>query len=119
MVLNHLNLPMPDVAKAIVFFETCFGFTCVEQKGDAALAVLRGADGFILVLMRAKEEPFYPKFFHIGFLQQDQPSVDRVFEHLKNYPGLEVPVPGKIRDTYGFYFHFDSLMIEVTCPEQV
>ncbi len=119
MILNHLNLPLRDVTGAIPFFETCFGFTCIEQKGDGALAVLRSADGFILVPMRAKEEPLYPKFFHIGFLQADAAAVDRVFEQLKSNTTLEIATPGKIRDTYGFYFYFDTLMIEISCPQSV
>lgn len=110
---------MSRIPEAITFFETHFGFTCVEVKGDAALAVLRGADGFILVLMRAKEQPIYPKFFHIGFLQQDAAAVDYIFEQLSNDPALQPEKPGKIRDTYGFYFHFDTLMIEISCPQPV
>jgi catechol 2,3-dioxygenase-like lactoylglutathione lyase family enzyme len=117
MKLNHINLVVTNVAEAIHFFETYFNFNCIDVKGDDAIAILQGTDGFELVLMSAtmiKNEEFnYPANFHVGFKQNKQDDVDSIYRQLKVNglePGRE---PGKIRDSYGFYFYFDKIMIEV------
>ena len=51
MKLNHINLVVPDVSAAVSFFKNYFGFTCNAVMGDNIVAVLTGADGFILVLI--------------------------------------------------------------------
>ena len=48
MVLNHLNLTVPDVRQTREFFETYFGFRCVAERGRDALAVLVDESGFVL-----------------------------------------------------------------------
>jgi catechol-2,3-dioxygenase len=117
MKLNHINLPVNDVGNTVSFFEQYFGFTCTEVKGDFIIAVLKGADDFILVLMKAKETAVYPQAFHIGFLQETKTAVDHIFNSLQNYPSLEIKQPGKIRDSYGFYFDFDCILIEVSTEQ--
>src|SRR5580692_6558335 len=71
MNLNHLNLPVKNVAEARQFFTTWFDFTCSDSKPNDTLAVLTGADGFILVLMNQhlneQGNHTYPDAFHIGF----------------------------------------------------
>ena len=116
MKLNHINLVVTDVAEAILFFETYFGFSVINVKGDNLLAVLQVMDGFELVLMSSsmnKKELDYPENFHIGFKQNTKNEVDRIYNSLKKDGRIQSREPGKIRGSYGFYFYFDKIMIEV------
>lgn len=114
MKLNHINLVVSDVESAIALFETHFQFSCQDIKGDNAIAILKGTDNFSLVLMAAKaDEMQYPRAFHIGFMLSGEEEVNRCFESLKSSGIPLEKSPAKIRDTFGFYFHFDNVMIEV------
>jgi len=113
MKLNHINLVVTDVPKAIHLFETYFQFTCTEIKGDNVIAILKGADGFTLVIMTGKEGNNYPEAFHIGFMLDTMEQVTALHAQLVN-GGVEVTAePRKIRDSFGFYFSFDGIMIEI------
>ena len=114
MKLNHLNLVVTNDAAARQFFEKYFDFKCVETKGNDAIAVLKGSDDFTLVMMNPKDNgPDYPKAFHIGFMQESLQQVSDIFTKLKN-DGVDVgQEPKNIRDSFGFYFTFDNIMIEV------
>ena len=114
MKLNHINLIVTNVPKAIHFFETFFDFKCTDIKGDNIVAILKGTDNFILVLMTNKEEQItYPNNFHIGFMLDNAEQVTATYLKLKN-GGIEIESePRKIRDSFGFYFTFDNIMIEV------
>src|SRR3954449_11529718 len=72
--LNHLNLVVADLDAAVAFFAGHFGFAI--RTRHAALAVLDGADGFVLVLSTAREALTYPPGFHVGFLVDDAATVD-------------------------------------------
>jgi catechol 2,3-dioxygenase-like lactoylglutathione lyase family enzyme len=114
MKLNHINLVVSNVADAIKFFVTHFGFVCTETKGDNIVAVLQGTDGFILVLMAAREEQItYPRNFHVGFMLKNAAEVNETYLRLKDAGFSIGDEPRKIRDSFGFYFPFDNLMIEV------
>ena len=117
MYLNHLNLTVTNVSEAIYLFETYFDFKCVEIKGNNMIAVLKGADDFELVLMNAgmnqKSNHAYPDAFHIGFMLDDPQYVTRIYKKLKAGGIVLERLPQKIRDNFGFYFHFDNIMIEV------
>lgn len=111
--LNHLNLVVNNVKATTEFFETYFNFKCTFIKGDHAITILKGEDNFTLVLMPSADTDLaYPKAFHIGFMFTTPGEVNALHEKLKS-GAMEVPEPKKIRDSYGFYFHFDALMIEV------
>lgn len=114
MKLNHINLVVANVADAIKLFKTYFDFKCVDVKGDHNVAVLKGADDFTLVLMANKTGPVaYPDAFHIGFMLSSSDAVIATYEKLM---AGGIPVgqePKKIRDSFGFYFTFDRVMIEV------
>jgi catechol 2,3-dioxygenase-like lactoylglutathione lyase family enzyme len=114
MKLNHVNLIVSNVAEAIVFFETHFDFKCTDVKGDNVVAVLKGSDGFTLVIMTDKKgEALYPDAFHIGFMLENTNAVTEMYEKLKR-GGISVgQEPRKIRDSFRFYFNFQTLMIEV------
>lgn len=117
MRLNHLSLSVPDVVETADFFENYFGFHCEEIKGDHVIAILKGADDFLLVLTRLKENsPAYPDDFHFGFMLDSPDLVEDVHNRLMA-DGYEVPdAPRKIRNSYGFYFHIPGgVMAEISC----
>ncbi len=120
MKLNHLNLIVTNVEEAIAFFEKHFGFTCVAIKGDNVIAVLKAVDDFTLVLMAANTKheiaETYPQAFHIGFMMANETQVNETYLKLKNSGIAIESEPKKIRDGFGFYFHFDNIMIEVAHP---
>ena len=111
--LNHLNLVVSDPDVAGAFFTTHFAFTV--RTRHSALIVLDGLDGFVLVLMRAREsEPAYPAGFHVGFLVADEAAVDGEYARL-TAAGLDLPKPPRsMRGTYGFYFTaLDDVLFEI------
>ena len=65
--LNHANLPVTEVAALRDFFVRHFAFTEIATRGRDAMTVMRGADGFVLNLMRASATADYPRNFHVGF----------------------------------------------------
>ncbi|WP_338868625.1 VOC family protein [Spirosoma sp. SC4-14] len=86
MILNHLNLAVPDVAQTRAFFETYFGFTCAEVKGNDTLVILIGKDGFILALSNfSKDEiPEYPTDFHVGMVVDSPEEVMQTYQRMKD-----------------------------------
>jgi len=113
MRLNHLNLVVTDVQKCIDLFTHYFEFKCAETKGDNIIVILKNEDDFTLVIMSSKENIQYPPAFHIGFMQENIETVNQLYENLKTGVIDVGHVPRKIRDTYGFYFTFDNILIEV------
>jgi catechol 2,3-dioxygenase-like lactoylglutathione lyase family enzyme len=121
--MNHINLPVDDVAGARAFFETWFGFTCIEMKGDGLIAVMHGTDGFVLVLMSTKFNveagQAYPSAFHVGFLLPTRHAVEE--KHAELMQG-GVPVgmgPKNMRGVFGFYFTAPgSILIEISSDVQ-
>lgn len=120
MALKHLNIAVPDVAQTSAFFETYFGFTCHEVKGDNIIAILDDKDGFILSIsnFRKEETPTYPPDFHVGFVQDSPEKVMEVYQTLKA-GGIEVgPEPKRYggRGTMSFYVTAPgNFLIEVLC----
>jgi catechol 2,3-dioxygenase-like lactoylglutathione lyase family enzyme len=117
MKLNHINLVVSNVQRMIALFENIFDFRCVDKKGDNMIAILNGPDGFSLVLMKSKDEIVtYPEPFHIGFMLESSKKVSETFQKLRS-AGIAVGrEPQKIRNSFGFYFNFENLMIEVAYP---
>lgn len=121
MKLNHLNLPTPNVAESRSFFERYFHFTCTEVKGDGALAVLKGEDDFVLVLMSTafnrNGNSTYPDALHIGFLLKEKEEVDHLYQRLEGDGFQLEQKPGNMRGVYGFYFNTPgNILTEVSCP---
>ena len=76
MKLNHLDLQVADVPRAVTFFEEAFGFELRSNRRSSAIAFLDDGDGFVLVLQRKKSDTErYPGGFHFGFLVDDAESV--------------------------------------------
>lgn len=119
MDLNHINLVVKDVDKAVHLFEHYFGFTLIVNR-NSKMAVLENNDHFALVIwgqvLNKKEDiPVYPENFHIGFYQEDQESVWDIFRRLREEEGLKFETePKRMRNTFGFYFYFENLMIEIS-----
>ena len=120
MYLNHLNLSVQNVAVAREFFETYFDFTAADSKVNDTLTILNGADGFLLVIMNERLNQngnnAYPDSFHIGFYMENEDAVKDKFNRLKDGGVPVEQLPQKIRRTFGFYFHFENIMIEIACP---
>ncbi|MDR0263684.1 MAG: VOC family protein [Sphingobacterium sp.] len=119
MVLNHINLVVKDVDRAVYLFAHCFGFNLIVNR-KSKMAVLENNENFALVIwgqvLNKKEKlPEYPENFHIGFYQQDQESVWNIYRKLGQEEGLKFETePKLIRNTFGFYFYFENLMIEIS-----
>jgi hypothetical protein len=123
MKLNGLDLVVTDVSAAVHLFESYFACTCLNTKRDNRIAILEGADGFSLVLMSAamtnNKASEYPEAFQVGFMLERIDAVNNTWQQLSN-GGMEVGrAPGKIRDTFGFYFNYQNIMIEVGCNTPV
>ena len=117
MTLNHINLSVQDVPSARTFFETYFDFHVEDSKPNDTLSVLTGSDGFVLVLMNERlnqnGNKAYPDAFHLGFFVSNEAEVIAIFNKLKAGGITLEQQPQKIRKTFGFYFHFQSIMIEI------
>jgi len=122
MNLNHINLSVTDVQLAAKFFARHFDFTIVDAKPNDTLSVLKGKDGFTLVLMheRMNEQGNhgYPDSFHIGFYLEGRNAVIAKHEALTSAGLTLAQEPQKMRKTFGFYFRFQNLLIEITTEEQ-
>lgn len=120
MTLNHLNLPVPDVDAAAVFFADFFGMHLMEGKGRPGFVLIMEDDaGFTVVLSNFKQVPafVYPADFQVGFYLKTVEEVDALYARLLAAGhGIEQP-PRKMWDTWRFYFHaLDTLTVEVSCP---
>jgi len=117
MKINHINLVVTDVAGPIKLFEDHFGFTCIENRKDA-IAVLTNEDNFVLIFWSSKlnkeSTVSYPENFHVGLYQEDKESVLKIYEQLQNKNLVFDSLPQKMRNTFGFYFYYESLMIEIS-----
>jgi predicted enzyme related to lactoylglutathione lyase len=112
MKINHLNLCLSDVPAARTFFETYFNFTCRDTKENSKFAALDGEDGFVLVLMQ-DDTPSYPDNFHVGFFVEKEEDVIAVYERLTSGGIVVTQAPGRIRRTFGFYFRYQQILMEV------
>lgn len=119
MNLNHINIVVKDVNKAVNLFTTHLGFSLIVNR-NSKMAVLENDHNFALVIwgqeLNHKENmPEYPENFHIGFYQKDEEAVWKIYEKLKTEADLQFEnEPKKIRNTFGFYFFFEKLMIEIS-----
>ena len=119
MNLNHINLVVKEVDQAVHLFTHCLGFSLIVNR-NSKMAVLENDHNFALVIwgqvLNKKEEvPEYPENFHIGFYQEDEDAVREIYQKLKGHEGLQMESePKKIRNTFGFYFCFEKLMIEIS-----
>src|SRR5258708_5215391 len=100
----------------VLFLKT---IKCTDVKLNDTLSVLTGENGFVLVLMsehlNQNGNHSYPDAFHIGFYLDNETEVISMFHKLQD-GGIDVTQqPQKIRKTFGFYFTFQNILIEISC----
>ncbi|MYN04842.1 VOC family protein [Pseudoduganella sp. DS3] len=96
MRLNHIDLPVTDLEGAADYFQRGFGLE--RMPGPAGgMAILRGEDGFALILQQA-DKADYPAGFHVGFLQPTDAAVQAAYQRLAD-AGLPLPAPPAV--SYG------------------
>jgi len=105
MKLNHINLPVPDVAATRAFFETYFDLHCIVDKGpDTFIGLSDGAEMALALSDFDKgTEIVYPKWFHIGFMQDTDAQVDEVHQRL-TAGGIQADKPKHEHGAWTFYF---------------
>lgn len=119
MNLNHINIVVQDVNKAVNLFTKHLGFSLIVNRNNK-MAVLENDNNFALViwgqeLNHNENTPEYPENFHIGFYQKDEQAVWEIYEKLLTEAELQFESePKKIRNTFGLYFFFEKLMIEIS-----
>ncbi|WP_295200160.1 VOC family protein [uncultured Chryseobacterium sp.] len=119
MNLNHINLVVKELDQAVHLFTHGLGFSLIVNR-SSKMAILENDHNFALVIwgqvLNKKEEvPEYPENFHIGFYQPDEEAVWELYNKLKEEESLKLEAgPRKIRNTFGFYFYFEQLMIEIS-----
>lgn len=117
--LNHLNLPVRDVAGLRAFLVRHFAFEEIATRGRDALVVLRGADGFALNLMRAADDAAYPRNFHVGFYVDTPAEVQAKHDELRDAGASLGDVETLARGGFGsvtFYCEAPGgVLVEVSC----
>lgn len=104
MNMNHINLPVPDVAATRDFFSKYFGMKTVLELGKNSLAILRDEGGMVLNLSHfdKKSEIHYHKDFHVGFFLDTREEVDAVHARMAA-DGVVADPPRKLPGRYAFY----------------
>jgi lactoylglutathione lyase len=102
--LNHVNLPVADLSATRNFFEKYFGFRCIAEPTDANVVLTDNA-GLMLTISNFDHanEVTYPKFFHVGFMQESDDEVDDIYDRLKT-AGIETGKPQNMHGARTFYF---------------
>jgi catechol 2,3-dioxygenase-like lactoylglutathione lyase family enzyme len=110
LILNHLDLYVPDVAATRDFFVRHFGFRHQDTRGADRLAVLHDDAGLELVISKpisqlggAEQVALGLTTYHIGFRLPSVQKVDEVFGCLQAGSEREMDPPKKIRGRYLFY----------------
>jgi catechol 2,3-dioxygenase-like lactoylglutathione lyase family enzyme len=110
MILNHLDLYVPDVSATCMFFEQHFGLRHHVTRGADRLAVLYDDAGLELVISQpirkldgAEQVALGVTTYHIGFRLQSTKDVDTVFLGLQAGEGQQVDPPRTMRGRYLFY----------------
>jgi catechol 2,3-dioxygenase-like lactoylglutathione lyase family enzyme len=115
MKLDHVDLPIKDIASVRAFLERHFGFRCIFTREDG-LCVLLDEDGFAITLSvpSANEVPQYPAGFHVGFNADNQ---DELYEMHGRLVAAGVPIVRPVGDLAGaLTFHClapENLLVEV------
>ena len=104
MKLNHVNLPVADVPATRDFFEKHFGFHCITEPTDANVVLTDNA-GLVLTISNFDHaaKVTYPKWFHVGFMQDSDDKVDNIYERLKK-AGMQPGKPDYMHGARTFYF---------------
>lgn len=119
MHLNHLNLPVDNLAESRALFEDLLGFQFLVQHGDV-IAILSDGHGFTLALANAARfggsTPRYPESFHVGFLLDQPELVDQTYDRVVAAGIAPGHRPRIQHGSYGFYFTaLGSILFEIGC----
>jgi catechol 2,3-dioxygenase-like lactoylglutathione lyase family enzyme len=117
MQLNHLDLPVPDVAATAAFFTTHFGFRLCETRGNNGFALLIGNGGFVLVLTRRRTEGVqdFPDNFHVGFVVDSDAAVHALHARMQAAGVDGLPRVSFQRGATLFYVHAPGgVLVEVS-----
>ena len=105
MKLNHINLPVGDVAAARDFLTTSFGMkTAMELPGNK-MAILRDDGEMVLILShfdKQTTEVAYHSDFHVGFYVESRAAVDASYAGL-TANGIEGDKPRPRQGRYSYY----------------
>jgi catechol 2,3-dioxygenase-like lactoylglutathione lyase family enzyme len=116
VLLNHVDLQVPDVQLTAAFFEAHFGFTRLGNQRSPAIAILEGPGPFTLVLQH-DAAPRYPEGFHIGFIVE---TLELVHAQHARMAGVErvgrVQVNG--RGTMFYARAPGEVTVEVSCRRE-
>jgi len=113
MQLNHIDLPVSDLDACMDYFSRGFGFEQLAAPCPG-MAILRGDDGFVLVLNEVPGVVNYPPGFHIGFLQASDEAVHAAHERLR-LAGFSAPAPAVSYGALAFYAEAPGgILIEIS-----
>ena len=85
MRLSHLGLPVRDVPRSRLFYETYLGFDpATAQQYDDGTVIIRDAQGFDLALHAVDEVGPSPEFLHFGFRMPAQAEVRALLARLES-----------------------------------
>ena len=114
MILNHLNLTVPDPVETSAFLAKYFNLR--PGGGNAGMQMLEDDHGMVLTLIKARHEDLaagsgtasaaavkYPSSFHVGFIQPSRERVDEINSRLRA-DGFAVEPPSVQHGTWTFYF---------------
>ena len=106
MTLNHINLPVGNVAANRDFFTKYFGMTTVMEVGKNFLATLVDRSGFVFNLSHFDKDPsatiVYHQDLHLGFFVDTDAEVDRLYDRF-TADAIAVAAPERREYRYGFY----------------
>ena len=114
MQMNHIDIPVPDVAATRDFFVEHMDFQHLETKGRDGLSILKDGGGNVLVLSRATSGAAPADGFHIGFLLNSRAAVDAAYERLRLRGGRIANAPNAMHGAWLFYLEAPGpILIEI------
>jgi catechol 2,3-dioxygenase-like lactoylglutathione lyase family enzyme len=117
--LNHVNVPVQDIAASQAFYAKYFSMETVLEIGQNYLVIMRDQGGLILNLSHFDDEDTaqYPKDFHLGFYVDWREEVQAIHA-LMAADGLAPEKPQKLEGRYTFKIQVPGgVETEVACPE--
>lgn len=120
-MLNHVNLPVADVAPLRDFFVRYFAFVPIHEPEGSPMAVMRGDGGFILNIMRHRRDDVgaFPTDFHVGFLFDSPEQVEAMHARLHadgvRTGDVERMTRRGISSVTFYCFAPNDIMVEVSC----
>jgi catechol 2,3-dioxygenase-like lactoylglutathione lyase family enzyme len=104
MNLNHINLPVVDVAASRDFLNKYFGMKTIFELPKNTMAMMRDDAGLILNLSHFGKEAeiSYHKDFHVGFFVETRAEVDAIYARMAA-DGIVAEPPRKLQGRWSFY----------------